>query len=82
MSISKISSGRLSGRNTVPVAKWALFLPAPSPTPAVPIPRTFPQRGAPFFLIQRAHFLLTFDIYKAGAKAKAKLPITLRNVPF
>lgn len=80
MSISRISSGRLPSRNTLPVVKCSLLVAASFPTPAVPIPDTSPQHEDFSLLTQCSCFLLTFDIYKAGAKLN--LPITLLNVPF
>lgn len=82
MSISRISSGRLPSKNTLPVVKCSLLVAAFFPTPAVPIPDMSPQHGDFSFLTQCSCFLLTFDIYKAGAKLKVNLPITLLNVPF
>lgn len=82
MSISRISSGRLPSKNPLPVVKCSLLVAASFPTPVVPIPDMSPQHGDFSLLTQRSCFLLTFDIYKAGAKLKVNLPITLLNVPF
>lgn len=82
MLISKISSGRLPGKNTLPVVKCSLLVAAPFPALVVLIPGMSPQHGDFSLLTQCSCFLLTFDIYKAGAKLKVNLPVTLLNVPF
>lgn len=82
MSISRISSGRLPGRNALPVVRCSLLVAASFPTPAVSIPDMSPQHGDFALLTQCSCFVLTFDIYKAGAKLKVNLPISLLNVPF